>query len=752
MPRWYVTVNNANNNNITARIISNTNTETLADFVAPISGNLWQRTASDQNKVMTTVNRYTKNSDIKQLAPYQIQAQIVPTPTTLSIGHEQINLAANGVNLQLAGLNNESKQVLIEQFKALAIPLNRGQSYPIEAIIDPVGFNLDDKSGAYQLTITPSKTTIIAKDEAGIFYAMQSLFSSLDNSKDSVLTELSASDAPRFEYRGVMVDFGRHFRSKEVTLRLIDQMARYKLNKLHMHLSDDEGGRIEIPGLPELTDIAAQRCHDLSEQTCLLPQLGSGPDTNNRGSGYFTRDEYIEIIKYANARFIEVIPEIDMPAHTRAANMAMEARYQKRHAQGQEQEANEYRLLDPNDTSNTTSVQFYNSQSYLNPCLDSSKHFVNKVITEIAAMHKAAGQPLTRWHFGGDEAKNIRLGGGYQDINAINRDPAKGSIDQRKEDHPWQRSQACRLMVEQGIVQDIEHLPSYFALQVTQLVKEHNINTIQAWQDGVKHAEDAHAFATDNVVLNFWDTLYWGGYSSANEWASKGYKVVISNPDYVYLDMPYEVNPLERGYYWATRFNDERKIFSFAPNNLPQNAETSVDRDGNSFSAKGETDWLGSYGLSAQIWGESIRTDEQMEYMTYPRLLAVAERAWHQANWELDYEKGREFKGNETQFVDQNALLNDWTRFANIMGQRELVRLQQAGIYFRLPIPGAQISANTLYANIALPGLIIEYSTDNGHLWQQYHQPVVVNEDDQILVRSRLNQQLSRSQLVSAAL
>lgn len=99
-------------------------------------------------------------------------------------------------------------------------------------------------------------------------------------------------------------------------MRLIDQMSRYKLNKFHFHLTDDEGWRIEIPGLPELTEVGSQRCHDLTEQKCLLPQLGSGADNNNMGSGYFTRDDYIEILRYAKDRNIEVIPKlICQPMH-----------------------------------------------------------------------------------------------------------------------------------------------------------------------------------------------------------------------------------------------------------------------------------------------------------------------------------------------------------------------------------------------------------------------------------------------------
>ncbi|WP_180981103.1 family 20 glycosylhydrolase, partial [Pseudovibrio exalbescens] len=105
-------------------------------------------------------------------------------------------------------------------------------------------------------------------------------------------------------------------------------------------------------------------------------------------------------------------------------------------------------------------------------------------------------------------------------------------------------------------------------------------------------------FATDTVRVNFWDTQYWGGFDSAKDWAAKGFEVILSNPDYLYLDMPYEVNPAERGYYWATRYSDEAKVFSFAPNNWPQNAETSVDRDGNFFTAKSDKPWPGATGIS----------------------------------------------------------------------------------------------------------------------------------------------------------
>src|SRR5258708_35568071 len=111
----------------------------------------------------------------------------------------------------------------------------------------------------------------------------------------------------------------------------------------------------------------------------------------------------------------------------RAAVVAMEARYKRLHALGREQDANAFRLLDPDDTSQTLSVQFYDRRSYLNPCSSGALNFAGKVIGEIAAMHREAQVPLRVWHFGGDEAKNILPGAGFEARDAP--DPANGRID-----------------------------------------------------------------------------------------------------------------------------------------------------------------------------------------------------------------------------------------------------------------------------------------------------------------------------------
>ncbi|CAI2086737.1 beta-N-acetylhexosaminidase [Serratia ficaria] len=725
VPRWYAASGDAK-----PKILRNTDTEDLSRFVAPFTGDQWKRTKDDNNILMTPASRFINNAALKTLPAAALRGQIVPTPREVKVHPQDVDLS-KGVALDLSALAKPAAEAVGQRFALLGVAAN-AQGYPINTAIQPGRFKGPlAVSGAYELKIGRQEARVIGFDQAGVFNGLQSILSLVPSDGGSDIATLDAKDAPRFPYRGIFLDVARNFHHKDAVLRLLDQMAAYKLNKFHFHLSDDEGWRIEIPGLPELTDVGGRRCHDLSETACLLPQYGQGPEAYG---GFFSRQDYIDIVKYAQARQIEVIPEIDMPAHARAAVVSMEARYKKLHAAGKEREANEFRLVDPTDTSNTTSVQYFNRQSYLNPCLDSSKRFVDKVIGEIAQMHREAGQPLNTWHFGGDEAKNIRLGAGCTD--RLKPEAGKGIIDQSKEDKPWAKSRVCQAMIEDGKVADMAHLPSYFGLEVSQLVKAHGIGRMQAWQDGLKDAQDAGAFATPRVGVNFWDTLYWGGFDSANDWANKGYEVIISNPDYVYMDFPYEVNPDERGYYWGTRFSDERKMFSFAPDNLPQNAETSVDRDGNRFTARSDKPWPGAYGISAQLWSETQRTDPQMEYMIFPRSLSVAERAWHRASWEQDYRAGREYRGGKTHFVDGKALDQDWLRFANLLGQRELAKLDKGGVSYRLPVPGARVTGGKLEANISLPGLGIEYSTDGGKQWQRYDANAGPAVSGEVLVRA----------------
>ena len=235
----------------------------------------------------------------------------------------------------------------------------------------------------YTMTITPQTITIEASDEAGVFYAQQTL-----KQWGDVIPCGKVIDYPDLHHRGIMLDVVRNYYPVDSIYRILDIMAYHKLNVLHFHLSDDEAWRLEIPGLPQLTEIGSKRGYTTDESECLFPMYCGGWDPNapTTANGYITRAKYIELLKYAGERHIRVIPEIDMPGHTRAAKKAM----------GQ--------LL----TDSAFDARVYKSaQNYTDNVIDVTKpyavEFVDHVITEIVKMHEEAGYPLTQFNIGGDE-------------------------------------------------------------------------------------------------------------------------------------------------------------------------------------------------------------------------------------------------------------------------------------------------------------------------------------------------------------
>lgn len=185
-------------------------------------------------------------------------------------------------------------------------------------------------------------------------------------------------DAPRFDYRGMMIDISRNFHEKNSILKLIDAMAIYKMNKLHLHLSDDEGWRLEIPGVEELTSFGGSRCHDIS--MCLAPQIGSGATTGTSGTGYLTVQDYKEILERAKILHIEIIPEFDMPGHSHAAIKAMEYRFKNYNSSTNETvraNAAKFLLTEPGDTSEYLSIQLFKDNA-VNPCLNSTYDLIDR--------------------------------------------------------------------------------------------------------------------------------------------------------------------------------------------------------------------------------------------------------------------------------------------------------------------------------------------------------------------------------------
>lgn len=420
----------------------------------------------------------------------------------------------------------------------------------------------------------------------------------------------------------------------------------------------------------------------------------------------FRREEYIELLKYAQAKNVQIIPEFNMPAHARAAVMSMEARARN----GDDT----YRLTDPDDETYLLTVQFYDRTSIINPCLDSAVRFVEKLVTEVKLMHGEAGVPLDSYHFGGDEAKNILLGAGYT------------SIPEELKQQPFSKSPACQAKADSDPTFDVSKIANYWAVVVNKILADNGIGEMIAWEDGLR-GTTKDAYETSSVAINFWQTLFWGGIDTLADIADDGLDIIMADPDYLYFDFPYEVHPEERGYYWGTRFNSVYKVFTFAPENLAQNAETSVDNNGNEMNIV--TPNVGApkiRGMQGQTWSETVRTDGQYYEMAFPRVLAVAERAWHRASWELDWSPGVTYNFT-TALVPKDELAEDYHGFASALGCREAAKLGKLGIAYRVPPPGGSVDASgVLTANSELPCTTIVYSTDEGDTWSQYTKPVSV--------------------------
>lgn len=232
------------------------------------------------------------------------------------------------------------------------------------------------------------------------------------------------------------------------------------------------------------------------------------------------------------------------------------------------------------------------------------------------------------------------------------------------------------------------------------------------------------------------ETLYWGGTNGLADIAKAGFDIIMSNPDYLYFDFPYEVNPEERGYYWAARFNSVYKVFTFAPENMPQNAETSTDRDGNEMSVETpDSEMPVIHGMQGQTWSETIRTDDQYYEMAFPRTLAVAERAWHRASWEVDWAPGVTYDMS-TGLVPKDELEEDYHGFVTKLGCHEMLKMQKLGIKYRVPPPGATIDGSGLLtANSELPCTAIMYRIDDSS-WVQYTGPVNVGVGKSVHLQS----------------
>lgn len=658
----------------------------------------------DHHIIPTPETRYEANSKLSLLEEKDL-LKIIPSPTDIQNREGSLSLTKDFKIYYQKDLKREAN-FLQETLEDLMLQKLELVEFSSSANIETKSIQLSTNNmdvEEYQLEVSEHNIYIEGGSAAGVFYGIQSLRALLpvdayQNTEESLkIGQTKVVDGPRFPYRGMHLDIARNFQNKSAIIKLIDAMAYYKLNKLHLHLTEDEGWRLEIKALPELTEIGAFRGHTLNDEQHIQPAYGSGAETDpkaSNGSGYLSQEEFIEILKYSQERHIEVIPEINVPGHARAAIMAMNARYKKLKSEGKEEAAAEFLLVDPDDQSEYESVQHY-PDNVVCPCMESVYHFYETVVEELIQMYEQADVPFKTLHTGGDEVPN----------------------------GVWEKSPICKTFLEAN--PDIKtpyDLTYYFRARLSEILSNRQL-VMAGWEEIALERQESGRYVP-NPTFNYgdndtehtkflpyvWNNL-WGNQDLGNRLANAGYDVVLCNVTNLYFDLAYDKDPKEPGFYWGG-FVDTKKAWEFLPFDVFQS--TKEDALGKPFDPK--KDFAGMDGLTkegkknivgiqGQLWSETIKGSDMLEYYYFPKMIGLAERAWS---------KLPEWSTIEDEVEREEAEMESWNLFANTIGQKELPRLDyiSGGYNYRIPPPGVKIENGKVLANSAFPGLTIRYETE----------------------------------------
>lgn len=422
------------------------------------------------------------------------------------------------------------------------------------------------KNESYKLEITSKRITIHAADVQGFFYALQSirqlLPAAIEGGQvvadiDWIVPAVIITDQPRFGYRGLLVDVARFFSPKENLLRIIDCMAMLKLNKLHFHLTDDNGWRIEIKKYPELTEIGSRRVDRPGKSFPDRRNPRQGEPTVEKG--YYTQDEIREIVAYAQERHIEVIPEIEMPAHSNAALAAYPLLACP--------VVNKYIGVLPGLGGENADVIFCAGN-------DSVFTFLQDVLDEVLELF-----PSKYIHLGGDEARKTH----------------------------WEVCPLCQARMEQEKLANEEELQGYFMGRVARYVQSKGREVI-GWD------ELTNATIPDDFII-----LGWQKYGEAAVKAAElGHRFIMTPARIMYLiryQGPQWFEPLT---YFGN--NTLKDVYDYEP----------VQKDWSQHTVSL------LMGVQACMWTEFCNAPEDVDYLLFPRLSALAEVAWtkpERKNW-----------------------------------------------------------------------------------------------------------------------
>ena len=405
----------------------------------------------------------------------------------------------------------------------------------------------------YVLTSTKKGVEVQAKTGAGLFYGVQTLLQMATEGNKVAFGTIT--DEPRFEYRGMMLDVSRHFFGLDFVKKQIDAMAYYKLNRLHIHLTDAAGWRIEIKKYPRLTNFAAWRSGKTWKEWWNGDRKYMEEGAEGAEGGYFTRDQCREIVEYAKKHYITVIPEIEMPSHSEEVLTA-------------------YPEL------SCTHVPYKQADF----CVGNEKtfEFLENVLLEVMEIF-----PSEYIHVGGDEASK----------------------------QSWKTCPLCQARMKKEGLKDVDELQSYLIERMEKFLNKHGRNLL-GWDEILEGG-----LAPNATVMS------WRGVEGGLKAIEGGHRAIMSPGGYCYFDSYQDAphtQPEAIGGYLPLK-----KVYSYDP--IP---ETFTPEQAKLM-----------YGVQANLWAEYIPTPEHLEYMIYPRILALAEVAWSAvANKNYDDFHGRALK------------------------------------------------------------------------------------------------------------
>ena len=661
----------------------------------------------------TSVDRYNEYISNSLLDKSDLD-YIIPTPSNFIINDGEVEIF-NNYSIVIDQNFNLSEQLINSVFDGIVnIDFDNTNE-----VISRITVDLDESINAesYQLSVSDGGISISSADSAGALYALQSLkqiflISKLENAP---LKFIEINDSPKFSYRGMLLDISRNFYGPDKIKQIIDYLSFFKINYLDFRLTDDEGWRLEIPGLEELVEVGSKRAYTKDEFENLIPMYGSGPDTNSTGSGYLSRSDYVDILKYASERNISVIPQISVPSHMRSAIVSMNARYQKYMEMGNQVEAEKYLLIDPDDKSEYYSAQGF-TDNIMNICRESSFTFYEKVIDEIYLMYKDAGIDMAKFGVAADE---LPYGA-------------------------WQKSPMCdKFMSENSISGDYNALYELMQRRIYSKISSYGA-TMTGWDDILLKLTEKNQsetqikdfFKDDDILLFVWKNDWGEGRQDMiYKYANLGYKTIMSNSSAFYFDMVDDKDLDNIGLSWSgyANYKDMWTVDVFDVfNDLYGVEKNNISREYIENSVKLEEDKKDNIiGVQSQIWSETIRNEGILDYMFMPNIIVFSQKAWsHENSW-------MDISNNDSK---REKIENEWNKFANNIGQRVLPMVDNifGGLAYDLPKPGGIVANDTLYANTVFPGLNIKYTLDGSNpefSSETFTSPIKINEGDIINLR-----------------